>query len=196
MDQPKPQLNQPQPTAPKSSLSPLAAKFLTLSLAKRQALRRFRVLKDYLNYKFYSVPADVSDQDAFTQFSANYVREIARAGLEDDLKFIYDLGPEYLNQFKPNALKDALQDIEQAITSAKIVIVSLALELPDPEITKLGQFIKTNSGPQVLIEIQYDPALIGGCALSYNGVYRDFSIRRKIEENKKGILNTLLTYVK
>ena len=67
--------------------------------------------------------------------------------------------------------------------------------IPDETIPELGQKIRATFGT-VLFELRFDPDLIGGCALVWKGVYKDYSLRAKIAEKHKEILEGFKSFLK
>lgn len=60
----------------------------------------------------------------------------------------------------------------------------LACDLPQEEVTKIAQKLRKDYGKDFLIETKVQPELIGGCAMSYKGVYKDYSLKGKIQNLK------------
>jgi len=58
--------------------------------------------------------------------------------------------------------------------------ISVPVELPDEEIAKIIAKLRQEYGKEFLMEIKFDKSLIGGCALSYKGVYKDYSVKAKL----------------
>lgn len=174
----------------------LSQQFLVQSFTKLEAIRRFRVLKDFLNYRFFNLEPGIDRAAAFQKFVGEYSQTNSRANLEYDIAFVQSLSDQFIDQFTAKTAKTLLTQIEDGIKNAPAVILYVAFELPDPELKRIGQYFKTNFGPEILVDIQFNPALIGGCALSYKGIYRDFSIKQKIEQRQKELLSTLLSYRK
>ncbi len=96
--------------------------------------------------------------------------------------------PEGIN--KDNA-GQIMQTLEKDLQQIEPLIVFVATQMPPAEIAKLGKWIRANF-PQVLIfNIKLNPNLISGCALSYKGIYKDFSLLSAMENKKEEIRQTL-----
>lgn len=52
-------------------------------------------------------------------------------------------------------------------------------------VKKLALWFKKNFGSKVVLDIQVDPKILGGAILSFNGYYRDFSLKKKLERKLK-----------
>lgn len=95
--------------------------------------------------------------------------------------------------------ENVYQETETAsdkILSIKPLIVYLPFELLYQEVQKLGQHLRTTYGKNFLVEVKIDPNLIAGCALVWKGVYKDYSLRQKIQEQKEKILQVFRSYAK
>jgi F0F1-type ATP synthase delta subunit len=168
---------------------------ITTSITKNQAIRRLRVIKDFTNYLLF----DANNSQDFNKVVQNYSQDRLRKHLTDahsaeDLNFIQSLGIQYFSTFTKVSLNEVFGDISKILDQCKIVTIYIPFELPEQELQKIGGWFKENMGNSVLIELSYDPNLIGGCAMSYQGVYKDFSLSEKIHQNKVQILQSLTSY--
>jgi len=50
--------------------------------------------------------------------------------------------------------------------------------------------------PRLVFDFKVDPSLIGGCAFVYKGVYKDYSLRARISDNKDKIIGEFRKYFK
>lgn len=91
--------------------------------------------------------------------------------------------------------KSYLLGLEKKLKGLKEVRLTLAFEPSSASIDKFNDFIKKNVGEEVVLDLSFDPKLIGGAIVTYDGEYRDFSINRFFEEeftqNKKMVLELL-----
>lgn len=182
------------------------SQFLKTTYTKHQALTRFRILSDFLNFRLFTGNSTISETDPdligirldrigadsvseqFNKFKKTYDRDIER-----DLKFFLELDPGFFERFKKDNVNTLLPQLNKAINTDQICLVYLPFEIPEPEIEKLGLWFK-NISPLQLIEIKYDGGLIGGVALSYKGIYKDFSLRERMKKNQTKIIETLLMF--
>lgn len=147
------------------------------SFTQTQALKRLRDLKEFLVNKL------------FTSGS----KELQILTTEDP--WLSTLNPDFFSQFDKKNTYHLFEAAEKAIKKMSVLIIYVAVELPEAEIAKLGAALRQVYGKKFLLEIKLDPGLIGGASLVWNGVYRDYSIRKKITDNRQVILNSLKSYV-
>jgi F0F1-type ATP synthase delta subunit len=96
----------------------------------------------------------------------------------------------------PQNIYATFETLEKDIKTIEPLILYLPYELPDEEISQIGTKLRADYGNKFLIEVNIDPNLIAGCALSFKGIYKDYSIKQKIADNKQQILSTFRQYVK
>lgn len=114
------------------------------------------------------------------------------------------LSDEHLKELDLNNIKGITSDniysiFEKTgleIKSIEPLIIYLPTPMPEEEISKIGEFVRKSYGENFLIDIKYDPTLIAGAALSYKGVYRDYSVKNKIDSQKESILSIFKKYIK
>lgn len=164
---------------------------LSKTQIKTQALKRLRIIKEFLNYVFFDLKVSSEVSEKIDDFIKNQQFDVSSS---KEVKILYLVGKPFYELFDPRNLTSQLKNLEDAITNTHEVIVHTPFEMPDEEIERLGTWFKANFGETFLFELSSDPSLIGGCALSYKGIYKDYSLKSKILENKSNITQMLLTF--
>lgn len=97
-------------------------------------------------------------------------------------------GGKIFQQFNKDNVYQILGDIDTAAKKLPVLTLYIPADLPDEEIDKLGLHIRNLIGKTILIDIKLNPSLLAGCALVWNGIYKDFSIKEAIDQKKEEIL--------
>ena len=94
--------------------------------------------------------------------------------------------PEWFYQkFNQENVYKIFSDLEKMSTGLPILTMYLTFEPDDVTLNQLGILTrKTFNSASLFLDIKIDPNLIAGTALSWKGVYKDYSLRAKIEEKK------------
>lgn len=138
--------------------------FLLKDTYSTQQLRsRLRALKNYFDEKFFGQNQTLN---------------------KEDQDWIKNLNSDFLNQFTKINTAEKLEDLQKEINNLAPLIVYIAYEIPKEHVEKIGVWLRENVNPKLIFEIKLDPNLIGGIALSKGGVYKDYSLRARIEANK------------
>ena len=174
----------------------IVERILEKTYTKNQALRRLRLIKDFINYKFFSHTGEKKDLASILESFDRTHLSVAEAGkLKNnegfskyrtrvlDLEFVKSLGEEFFSLFKATDLDKQFAELEKVISEVKTFQIYLPFEIPDEEIDRLGRWFKDNVGINCLVELDYNPNLIGGCSISSNGVIKDYSISQKLKLN-------------
>lgn len=74
-----------------------------------------------------------------------------------------------------------LKNIKDELNAFKTVSISLAFEPTESNIEKFSYIVKKSAGYDTLIEFSYNPSLIGGCTIIFEGKYKDFSMKSYFE---------------
>lgn len=143
-------------------------------------VRRVRILKSILTKKHFG--ATEIEQKGLEK------EELIRA---HDQTWLESLDPKILEKINKENLYQIFTDMEKTILELKYLIIYLTFEINEQEIEKLGNYLRQSYGQNFLYETSFDPDLIGGCALSWNGNYKDYSLRSKINDNKQTVLESL-----
>ena len=88
-----------------------------------------------------------------------------------------------------NGLPDSVDAIQGYLTSwqdklskLKTLKLKIAFEPTDSSIDKFLDFTRKNIANDVILNIEVDPAIYGGAEITYEGQYRDYSLKRLFNE--------------
>lgn len=172
--------------ASKVKRKPYVTTFLKSCYTKKEALMKLRILRDYLNFIYFK-KLNLPFYQSIEEF-----KKTKQDGFEID--FLVKLGEPFIKQFSVSTINEDIALLDQAISGTKIVNLYVPFSLPEKEQSELGSWFKKNLGEEALYEPLFDPNLIGGCALSFKGIYREYSLRQKIVENREKIIRSLAAY--
>ena len=149
-------------------IQPLLDKILAQTYTQTDALNRLHALKNLL------------------------VAELFGRGKSSDRQTApVSLGKDFYKHFNRNNVYNLFDTLEEKIREIKPLVIFLPFELPEEGMAALGQRMRRLFGKNFLAEIKLDPNLLAGAALVWDGVYKDFSLREKIEDNRERIIKTL-----
>ena len=116
---------------------------------------------------------------------------------QSELNWLNSVPPFFYQKFNKDNVYALFKQAEDKINQLLPVVVYLPFEANDQSIAQIGQFARiTFNNTSLLLDIKHDPGLIAGCALVWNGVYRDYSLRAKIEERKAAILQSFKKFLR
>lgn len=157
----------------------LLTTFLKNTYSTSQVIERLLLLKQSLETRFFNLQPEKNPTAS-----------------REELDWLNSLGEDFYQHFTKLNSYEVLGGLEKDIKKISKITIYLTCILPVEEINRLGIWIRKNVSGMVLLEIKLDQSLIAGCALSFNGVYRDYSLRARIEKSKGEILESLKTYLK
>ncbi len=161
------------------SVEQLVDKVLLGTYTYTDALRRVRTLKQFLLNQVFA--------SALANFSAEN---------EADNAWLSGLGTEVMSQFNQQNIYAQTLEIENSIKKIQPMIIYLPFEIPQGEVVRVGMKLRADYGPHFLVDFRFDPNLIAGPALVYKSIYKDYSVRAKIEENSQQIIGIVKGYLK
>lgn len=106
----------------------------------------------------------------------------------EDKIFIDKVDKDLLAQFNPGNFEEVFRNLEAKIKAIKPLVIYTAVEIPEYEGALIGMYVRRYFKPDLILDFKLDPNLIGGTALVFNGVYKDYSVRKQIEDNKQVII--------
>lgn len=102
----------------------------------------------------------------------------------------------FLKLFTQDNCSTIFVDLKKLASSKKVLLLYLAVKLPDDEEKRIGVYLRQNYGKDFLFDTKLDPSLLGGCVLVWNGIYKDYSLKKTIEDNKQKILDEIQGFIK
>ncbi|KKQ51415.1 hypothetical protein A2865_02810 [Candidatus Woesebacteria bacterium RIFCSPHIGHO2_01_FULL_39_17] len=88
-----------------------------------------------------------------------------------------------------------LRGLEKELRGLKDVYLTIAFEPTQDQIDTMASFLKQEIGSSIILNLSYDPQIIGGVQIIYEGLFRDFSFNRifekEFEEDREEILKKL-----
>jgi F0F1-type ATP synthase delta subunit len=88
-----------------------------------------------------------------------------------------------------------LNDLDLMLSKIKVVKLTLAVEPTERMVDNLSNWIRKNLGDGVILDFDYNRALIGGAMVVYQGKFGDYSLanyfEKKSDEEKKFIFSIL-----
>lgn len=115
----------------------------------------------------------------------------------EDLTWLKSLPPNFYQQFTKDNIYQLFLEGENQLQKIPALIIYLPFEVDDQAQSSLGEAVrKTFAKADLVLDIKYDPALIAGCALVWKGVYKDYSLRAKIEEKKGEVLENFKKFLR
>ncbi|KKQ45554.1 MAG: hypothetical protein US62_C0013G0007 [Candidatus Woesebacteria bacterium GW2011_GWA1_37_8] len=92
-------------------------------------------------------------------------------------------------------LRDYFNDIEKELDRIKSVSITLAYEPSELSVRRFYDFVQSIMPKKIVLELLYDPQIVGGVVISYGGRYKDYSFRKifedELEETRKDVLELL-----
>lgn len=146
--------------------------------------KRLRALRAYLLHRFFSSLPDKQDNLKGVDLTVN------------DLSWIYSLGNDFISGFSRDNVYSKLQQLEDEAKKLPLVTLYLAFEPNDEAVRLIGEFLRNQFSASIIFEYKINPALIGGAALAWKGVYKDYSVKELINQKQSEILMSFKTYLK
>ncbi|OGH31136.1 MAG: hypothetical protein A3J69_00120 [Candidatus Levybacteria bacterium RIFCSPHIGHO2_02_FULL_42_12] len=84
---------------------------------------------------------------------------------------------------KPEDIKTVLHSLRNDVQKIPTLKVTLAFEPSEKMIETLYDWAKETLGEIVLLDITYDPLIVGGVVMSWKGAYIDASLKTKLDNN-------------
>lgn len=145
---------------------------LTQSYTLHQLNERLQFLKGYLQSQIFGT----KDTRGFSS---------------EDLTWLSSQPPTLTSDITKDNIDSIFDDLEKKIKEVKALVMFIPTDFPADTIKDIVTRLRKDYGNNFLIDLKTDPNLIAGCALVWNGIYKDYSLRGKMNERKDEILSIL-----
>ena len=85
---------------------------------------------------------------------------------------------------------------KEEIKNLKIAKITLAIDPSEDTISLISDWINKNLGDGIILDLSKDESILGGVIISIDGVYKDQSLKKNLEElfikRKSEILSSFL----
>lgn len=116
--------------------------------------------------------------------------------LENEEKvWLSSVGVSLFSMFSKETFSEKFNRLEKYADEIKPLTVYLAFDAGFESVEQIGSWVRDNISREIVMDVKMDKELIGGCAFIWNGVYRDYSIRAKIEGNKQQITTSFKQFL-
>lgn len=144
-----------------------------------QLFRRVALLRKYLSARLFK--GDM---------------KLEEISVKEDYVWLNNLDPSVFTHFNQENHGEIIDNMVKKIDSLKTLIIYMPFELPDNQIPIIGKNLRASYGQNLLFESRLDPSLLGGCALVWNGVYKDYSLKARINNNKQKVIESFKSFIK
>lgn len=139
-----------------------------------QLKHRLRILKANLIKTFFG---GINDDISSTQLAS-----------PQDLNWLKSLPSDFYQKFTKDNVYTIFTEFDNEIQKLPTLTIYLTFEPDETTLNQIGLFSRNSFGKTLLLDVKLDRSLIAGAALVYKGVYKDYSLRSKLEERKDEIL--------
>lgn len=113
-----------------------------------------------------------------------------------ELQWLKALPENFYQKFNKDNVYQIFSDLDKEIAKLSTLTICLTFEPDDATLSNLGAFARKMFGHLLILDIKLDPRLIAGAALIWKGVYKDYSLRAKIEEKKSEISQSFKKFLR
>lgn len=79
-------------------------------------------------------------------------------------------------------IADFLETLKNLIKKFKVIKLILAYDLTRKTIENIHEAVSENIGIGYVLDIEIDESVLGGAVVMFNGKYKDFTLRKSLEE--------------
>lgn len=140
---------------------------------KTRLLHRLGILQHVLERVFYQAASDTPVRDAFTE-------ELRAYAEPDDIDALAQLGTDWVLEMSESSVPTALQSAHESIEAAPTLTVYVPAVFDEPAEAELGKWCRAELDAQMLLELEVDPNVVGGCAVIAHNTLHEYSLRTEL----------------
>ncbi len=108
----------------------------------------------------------------------------------EDITWFNSLPQTFLNSINKDNLTEFINHLEISLEKTPVLVVNISFDPTYTAETQIGEFCRKNFSSFQLININYNPSLVAGCALVWNGVSKDYSIKARMAQYRDSIMES------
>ncbi len=140
--------------------------------------KRVKALKQKVNIELFNLKVDPKHQE------------------NEHIAWINSLGKDFFKVFTRDDFQQVFEELDRQISEIQPLVIYFAYEPGPSQIILIGGWLRQNLGKNFIYDIKLDYSLIGGCAFVWKGVYKDYSVKAKITQNREQILESFRNFLK
>lgn len=168
---------------------PLVQRILANTFTKADFYRAIDCAQEYLEGVFYNTD-DSDDTDHVDRIIA-YAHKRGDVVISERLSGWGDL---VLNTFTRGNLYDEVRRIKAAIEGLPELVLYVPVPLGQVEIASIGTWCRQEVDGDVLLVINVDSDVVGGCSFVWNGVHHTFALDHFFKKKEKEVLDVIHSF--
>lgn len=156
------------------------------TFTKVDAHRRIRLWREFLEQKYFGK----GKKAVLLEFLKTKGAEVG------DIEAIDTWGEGFYNSFDKDNAYELTDVLTESLKSLALISLYIPFESSEKDNKRFGEWVRGNIDKYALIEIHVDAQVFGGCAVSVDGRYYDFSLRHRLEGHTQDIHGILEKYVR
>ena len=100
-------------------------------------------------------------------------------------------GEAWLSAVSPDRLHEQFETVRARLGRTPKLTLSVPMILSPEARADLGTWLRSHTHPDILIELVFDVAAVGGCRITWQGKYRDFSLRYFVEQHRPQLMEVV-----
>lgn len=158
---------------------------LSNTYTKMGLLRRLRLLRTYLEQSFFAKNS---------QSVKAFLKEKGES--DSDIEAMDAWGAAFYKGFTQKGFYKAIDGLRKDVDSLPAVSLFVPFDAPEEEVEKLGKWCRDHVDKKAILDVRQEPSLGLGCAIAWNGMYRDFSLHHYLSKNKGAVMEVINSFDK
>ena len=164
----------------------LTTRILANTFSKEAAYARLGVCRQALEAVVYS--------DDQTKRVEKYTELVLQSD-EATSEAVLEWGTDWLAELSMDNFQTSIQYLYDWLETLETFTLYVPVALTSEGESVLGHWCREHVGPQVLLDLEVDPDVVGGCAFIANGSYVKHALRERSGSLPTLIANTVQSYV-
>lgn len=172
-------------------MSPVLAYFFSQTYTAVDLHRRLGVLQECLEAVLYDEPEQMRVMPVAERRQKAIKQLVAD---ETDRQMLTDMDDELWDSFTPATLVTKLNQLEAEAAALPVMTLYVPVAFGTKELQPIAEWVRGAVDRGLLLEVEVDPQVVGGCAFVYNDTHFDWSLRRYLRARKGMVTSLLNTY--
>ncbi len=168
-------------------MTPVLQHMLSTTYTVPDLHRRVRLLHECLEAVLYDEP----QQLRVLPVKERREKAINERANESDAKALLELDEKLWDGFTAVNFTTKIKALIKESEELSVMTIYVPVEFTDKQLAPLSDWVRREVTPGLMLEVEIDPKVVGGCSFVYKDNHFDWSLRRYLR-SKQGLVTTLL----
>lgn len=159
--------------------------FYQQTFSQAEARRRISILEQAIEQAVYTQGAQITLEAAIQ----------AHSSVESDTQVLIAFVRHASLPKDSSEIKKMISNLRDSVLTRPVVVLAVPFEPTTEQVAEYGKWFRTNVKEDILLNINFDASVVGGCSITWQGKQVTYDLEYLIKQKRKEIVNVVDQFV-